>query len=158
MLSYKTLLFNMVTTINCAFFMVINKSLHSVLVNICTSGGDPLSLSPLLKHTLRASLCSHLLFSLHKQSSSISEYQWVPYFPHGENKWHTFAPYAVPHQTSFCQTAPLLPSVARQQHVMEWCQEGSTSTAIPPTSASDIMGKHRRYYFQSHPHIWDFFW
>ena len=42
----------------------------------------------------------------------------------------------------FCQTAPLLPSVTRQQHVMEYWWEGSTSTAIPPVSTSDLMGQH----------------
>jgi len=38
----------------------------------------------------------------------------------------------------FYQTAPLLPSVTRQQHTVEYWQEGSTSTAIPPASAYDI--------------------
>jgi len=32
-----------------------------------------------------------------------------------------------------CQSAPLLPSVAWQQHVMEYWREGSTSIAMPPT-------------------------
>ena len=34
----------------------------------------------------------------------------------------------------FHHTAPLLPSVTWQQHVMEYWWEGSASTAIPPTS------------------------
>jgi len=34
----------------------------------------------------------------------------------------------------------LLPSVIQQQHVMEYWWEGSTSTAIPPTSTSDVVG------------------
>ena len=38
----------------------------------------------------------------------------------------------------FCHTAPLLPSVTQQQNVMEFWWEGSTSTAIPPTPASDV--------------------
>ena len=42
----------------------------------------------------------------------------------------------------FCQTAPLLPSVARQQNVKENWQEGSIS--IPPTSASDTVGQHTK--------------
>jgi len=41
-LSYKTLFFNIVTTINYAFLPAMNKSLHAALVNICTSGADPL--------------------------------------------------------------------------------------------------------------------
>ena len=38
--------------------------------------------------------------------------------------------------------APLLPSVVRQQYVMGYWWEGSTSTAKPPKSASYIMGQH----------------
>ena len=40
-----------------------------------------------------------------------------------------------------CQTAPLLSSVTQQENVMEhW--EGSTSTAVLPASASDVVGEH----------------
>ena len=39
-------------------------------------------------------------------------------------------------------TAPLLPSVTWQHDAKEYWWEGSTSTAIPPTSASDIVGQH----------------
>jgi len=41
-LSYKTLFFNVVTTISNAFLPVINKSLRATPVKICVSGGDPL--------------------------------------------------------------------------------------------------------------------
>jgi len=75
-----------------------------------------------------ASLCSHPLFDLHKQSASISECQWVPFFQHGGIQFHAFASYAT-----------LLPSVTQQQNVGEYWWEGSTSTAKPPTSASDMM-------------------
>ena len=44
----------------------------------------------------------------------------------------------------FCQTVPLLPSVTQQQDVTEYWWEGSVSTAIPPTSTSDIMGQHNK--------------
>ena len=40
--NYKTLFFNIVTTIIYAFSPAMNKSLHAALVNICTSGADPL--------------------------------------------------------------------------------------------------------------------
>ena len=53
-------------------------------------------------------------------------------------------PHALPCQTPFCQTAPLLPPVTWQQHVMGYWWEGSTSTAIAPTSASDIVGQHHQ--------------
>jgi len=44
-------------------------------------------------------------------------------------------------QMPYCQTAPLLPSVAQQQNVMGYWWEGSTCTAISPTSASDVTGQ-----------------
>jgi len=40
--------------------------------------------------------------------------------------------------------APLLPSVIQQQNVMEYWQEGSISTAVPPTSASNVMGQNNK--------------
>ena len=83
------------------------------------------------------SLCSHPLFGLHKHSVSVSEYQYVTFFPHRGIQWHMLAPYSFPCQTPLCQTAPLLPSVTRQQNVAEYWWEGPSSTAIPPTSISD---------------------
>ena len=91
-----------------------------------------------------ASLWSHPLFDLHKCSSSISECQWVPFFLHGGVQWHTFTSYALPRQMPFYQAACLLPSVTRRQHVMEYWWEGSASSAMPPTSASDVMGQHSK--------------
>ena len=44
----------------------------------------------------------------------------------------------------FCQTAPLLPSVTWQENVMKYWQEGSATTAVPPTSTSDIMGLYNK--------------
>ena len=44
----------------------------------------------------------------------------------------------------FCQTAPLMSFVKWQQNVMEWWQKGSPSTAIPPTSTSNVMGQHNQ--------------
>jgi len=37
------------------------------------------------------------------------------------------------------ECAPLLPSVAWQHHAMEYWWEGSTSTAVSPTPASDVL-------------------
>ena len=68
----------------------------------------------------------------------------MQFFAHGGIQLHTFASYAFPCQTSFCQTAPLLSSVARQQNLTEYWQEGSTSTAISPTSAADIVDQHNK--------------
>ena len=44
----------------------------------------------------------------------------------------------------FSQTAILLPNVTWQQSVLEYWWEGSTSTAVPPTSASDAVGQHNQ--------------
>ena len=44
---------------------------------------------------------------------------------------------------SFCQTAPLLPSVTQQQHGMGYLWESSASTSKPP-SVSDVMGQHNK--------------
>jgi len=66
----------------------------------------------------------------------------VPFFLHGGIQLHTFASYTLPCQTSFCQTALLLPSVTQQQNVMEYWWKGSTSAVTPPTYTSDSMGQY----------------
>ena len=43
-----------------------------------------------------------------------------------------------------CQTVPLLSSVAWQQNVIEYWWEGSSFTAVPPTSTTDVMGHHNK--------------
>ena len=63
-----------------AFLSEMKKSLHAMLVKICASRNDPLSLSPLLKCTTTASLCSHPLLGLQKCSASVNECQWVQFF------------------------------------------------------------------------------
>ena len=44
----------------------------------------------------------------------------------------------------FCQTAPPLLSATQQQNVMGYWWKGSTSTAIPPTATSDVVGQHNK--------------
>ena len=90
------------------------------------------------------SLCSHPLFSLHKHSASMNEYQWIPFFPHGGIHWYTFAPCALPCQMPFSQTALLLSSVAQQQNVTEYWWEDSVFTAIILTFASDVVAQHNK--------------
>jgi hypothetical protein len=68
----------------------------------------------------------------------------VEFFPQGGIQLHTFVSYALPCQTPFCQTAPLLLSVARQQNLTEYWREGSTSTAISTAFASDFVGQHNK--------------
>jgi len=81
-------------------------------------------------------LCSHPLFDLHKPC------QWVLFFLMEE--FSVTSSHALSCQMPFWQTFPLLPSVTRQQTVLEYWWEGLTSTASPPTSASDIMGQHHK--------------
>ena len=52
--------------------------------------------------------------------------------------------YTYPFQTPFCQTAPLLLFVTQQQNLTVCCQEDSTSTVIPFTPASNIVGQHNK--------------
>ena len=118
-----------------AFSPMMKKSLHATLITICTSEGD----SP-----PTSSLCSHPLLGLHQHSASISECQWVLFTLQGGIRLHIIASSALPYQMPFCQTVPLLPSVTSQQNVMEYWQEGSASTAITPTPASEIVGQHNK--------------
>ena len=100
-------------------------------------------LSLLLKHTTLYLTVLHPLFDPHKDSASVNECQWGTFFPHEEIQLNMFASYALPCQMSFCQTTPLLPSIAWQQNKRENWREVSLSTAIPPTSASDVVSQHR---------------
>ena len=143
-LSYRTLFFPALSPPLAVHFCqqlpAMSDILHAVPIKICTRG-DPQLLSPLLKCAPTASLCSHPLLGLHRHSASTDECQWVPCFPHGGIQWHTFASYAHPYQTPFCQTAPLLPSVTWQQNVMGYWWEGSAPTPTPQISTSDVMGQ-----------------
>ena len=129
-----------VTTIRHVLLPVMNKSPHAALVKACTTEGDPLLLLPLLKHTTHCLTVLHL----HHRSATINECQWAPLLLHEAIQWHTFASYTPPHQTPRRHAAPLLPSVTWQQHVTEYCQEGSISTAIPPTTVSGTVGQHNK--------------
>ena len=64
------------------------------------------------------------------------------FFLHGGIQFHTFASYALPCQSPFCQTASLLPSITRQQLVMGYWWKSSSSTSTPPASTSDVVGWH----------------
>jgi len=122
----------------------MNKSCtHKNLRGHPQRGSSFTSLSPMLKCTTHPLTCAHIhcLVSIN-YSITVDECQGVVFFLHGGNPRHTCASDALPCQTPFCQTAPLLPSVTQQQHEIEYCCDGSTSTAIPPTSSSAIMAQH----------------
>lgn len=96
------------STISCALLPVMNKSLHAMLIKTCTSRGDRCQCHHCRNAPSTASVRSHPLFSLQKQSSV--ECQQVPFLSLGGIQFHTFAPYALPWQTPLSQTAPLLPT------------------------------------------------
>ena len=66
------------------------------------------------------------------------------FFPQGGIQWHIFASCAFPCQASFCQTAPLLPSVTQEQNITEYWREGSVAPTISPRSAPDVVGQHNK--------------
>ena len=115
-LSYKTFFFNVVTvTINYVFSPLMNNSLHAVLVKICISRGESLLLLPLLRLTTHClAVLKSTVWSPSALKKNINECQWVQFFPHGGIQFHASASYALPYQTPFCQTAPLMHSVAWQ--------------------------------------------
>ena len=128
--------------ISYALLSATNNSLHTMLVKTCMAARNTACLSHRCHHCWNtlptASLCWRTLFVLCKHSASVDECQWVPVFLHGRIHWQILALRALPPQTSFCQTAPLLPSVTWQQHVKGYWQEGWTSTA------SNVMGQHNK--------------
>ena len=129
-LCYRTLFFNTVTIISCAFSPVMN--LCAAFVRISTSRGDPVTTAE-THHSPSHYAHIHCLISI---------CQWVQFFPHGKIQWCTLASSALLCQTPFWQTSPLLPSLTRQQNVMECWWEDSVYTAILLTSASDLVGQH----------------
>jgi len=132
--------------ISCAFSPAVEKSLHAMLIKIFMAIWNMTCFSCHCCHCWNAppttSLRSHPLFGLHTHSANINECQWVQWFLHGGIQFHSFASYALPLQTPFCQSATLLPSVTWQQNAMEYWLEGSTFTVTPPTSTSDVVGQH----------------
>jgi len=102
---------------------MMNKSLYAILIKISTSGGDHCHCCQCWNIIPRVSLCLYPLLSLQKCSARVSQCQWVQYFPREGIQFHIFASYVLLCQTSFCQTAPLLPSVTQQQHGIHYWWE-----------------------------------
>ena len=135
------LFFHIVTTISYAFSPAVNK-------NCKPHAWKPAPVEVTHCHHCwntapTASLCSQPLFGLHQNSATVNECQQTQFFLHWGIQWHTFASSTLPCQTSFYQTAPLLPFFTWHQNIMTSKILGrrSTSTAIPSTSASDIVGQ-----------------
>ena len=88
------------------------------------------------------SLCSHPLLGPRKCLESIDECQWVSSF----STWRNSIPHLRFIHTSMsdailsdCPSAAICHTAT---NVTEYWWEGSTSTAIPPTSVSDVVGRH----------------
>jgi len=118
-------------------------SLHFVVWQLCMDNWNMACFSHCCHHCWNTPPTTSVL-GPHKCSASVNECQCVQFFLLGGIQLHTFALYALWHQTPFCQTVPLLPSVAQQQNIMEYLWEVSTSTAIPLISTSDIVGQHNK--------------
>ena len=144
-LSYRAPFFSIVTTISYVFLPV--KSLHATVVTVCISRGS--TVSQLLPwpccwntpHT--ASLCWRLLVSLHKHSASPNECQWVHFFFY----MGKFNDRALLHTHFLVRHHSVrLPLCCHLSHgnKMKCNIDGKVQpfTAIPPTSASDVMGQH----------------
>ena len=114
-----------------------------MFIKICTGGGDPLLLSPLLKCTthhltvLTPTIQSPSTFSKCWWMSTLMK-QWVPCFLHGgfsdTHLLHTHF-----HIRHHCVRLPLCCYLP--QSVMGYWWEGLTFTAVSPTSASDNVGQ-----------------
>lgn len=119
----------------------MNKSLHIILIKICTSRAEPLfhSVSSLTPHCVSI----HCATSI-KRTASIHECQWVPFYLHEGIQLHCFASHILPCQIPFCHTAPLLWSVAWKQYWTEYWWQGSVSTTISPAPASDNLGQQNK--------------
>ena len=127
-LSYKTLVFSIVTNISQFVWMSWPKcsSFHCMT----TVHGCPECGLSFILLSLSLKCTTPLLTVLTPTSpASSTECQWVPFFLHGGIKWHTFAPYALPCQMPFCHTATKCNRIL---------VEGPASTFIPPTSATDM--------------------
>ena len=138
---YKTLFFNIVTTISYVFSSAMTeshayKSLHGYLecglsFTVSTAG---------TQHPPAHCAHIHYLVSINIQKALMNVRGCIFLCAcMKEFKWHTFASYTLPCPMPFCQTVYLPLSVTWQQNIMEYWWEDLTSTAIPPTSASDVV-------------------
>ena len=117
-LTYRTLFFNIVTTMSYAFLPVMNKSMHAMLVKTCTGGGDPLLLKCTTHHltVFTSTVWSPETFSKHQWMSvgaTFSAWRYLANCSSADN----------------CHTAI---------NVIEYWWEGSTSIVMPPTSTFDL--------------------
>ena len=118
--SYKTIFFNVVSTINDSFLPAINKSQYVMLIKICTSWCDSLLKSSTHHLTvLTPAIWSPKMFSKCQGMSVVAIF-----FSAERNSLTHLCFICTSMSKSFCQTAPLLPSIAWQQDVTNLTQYG----------------------------------
>ena len=142
-LCYRMLFINVVTTIGYAFSPAMNKSLHAAHIKIRMAVQNVACLSRHCCHcwneTPTSSLCSRPLFGLCKCSASVNECQW-------RNSLIRLCFICTSTSSAILSDCPS----ADICHTATKCNGLSvgTSTAIPPTAASGIVGQHdMRHYF-----------
>ena len=133
---YKILFFNTATTTSDAFTPMMNKSLHAVTLKFCIRGADPLFYST---HCLTVFTSTVFVSISIQQVLNVNGCHFFHIEEFNFSMLRTYFHVNMP----FCQTAPLLPSVAWQKNAMEYLWECSASTAIP-SSASVIVGHHNK--------------
>ena len=130
--------FNIVTAVSCVFSSAMSKNLHVALIKICISRGDPLSL--LLKCTTHhLTVFTYTVWSLETFSKCQRVLVGTIFSTCRKPTSHL---YTLRCHVPFCHIVPLLPSVMQQLNIMGYWWDDSTSTAIPPPSASDVLGQH----------------
>lgn len=99
-----------------------------------------------------ASLCSHLLFGLHKHSASIDGYQWMLFFPQWGIQWHTFTSDALSCQTHFLDCPSAVITAIQHNGTLA----GRFNLYFHNTSiclwCRGPTGYSRKHYFQSSTH------
>ena len=145
-LSYKALFFNIATIVSCTFSPAMSWSLLAVLVEICTCRGDLLSLSPLLKSTIHPPPhCAHVhwVVSINVQQTlmNVSSCHFFPTWRNSLPPLYSICTSMSDTLLSDCPSAAIC-HIATTWHGNWW--EGSTPTAIPPTSVSDTVGQHNK--------------
>ena len=144
------LFFNTVTTISSAFLPAMYKSLHVMLITICTIVGLEVThcftaaiagvfLGKKLPtqsffHCLVFILVQQVLMNTNACSFLSAQRNLLtpPCFIHTSMSDAVLLP------------APLLPSVTQQQNRMEYWWECSASSAVTPTSTSDVVGQQNK--------------
>lgn len=107
------------------FSQVINKSLHVMLIKVCTNRGDHCLCHHCWNTPLTTSLCSHSLFHLHVCSVSINEGCWVQFFSAWRN-WVTYLSFIHTSMSDFvrlphCYHLPQCNKLQREWLVGRFC-------------------------------------